>query len=219
MSRLNVATLCIGLWSRRSLYLQLACTCTLPLRRKCLQFKTAQLTRPCCRQVPGALGAAGEKYGGVILGVTVLKTLIAWLAPDLARTVRMWRQFLPIYLRCRWTKWRYQEARGYTVRVSHPSVVMRNPLHTSYCSSVAVAEPSEAETNWTFEFGPSKGSFSWTFDSYTYTNIEGCYRDQHAARDSAAFALSYFQGKDTCSFRERECHFKNSFTAARSVVV
>ena len=70
-------------------------------------------------QVPAALWAAGHKYSGVVLGVSILKSLAGWLAPDLARTVRMWRQFLPIYFRCRWTKWRYQEARGYTVEVSH----------------------------------------------------------------------------------------------------
>jgi hypothetical protein len=80
-------------------------------------------------QVPAALWAAGHKYSGVILGVSILKSLAGWLAPDLARTVRMWRQFLPIYFRCRWTKWRYQEARGYTVEVSHLLLTVMTKRH------------------------------------------------------------------------------------------
>ena len=34
------------------------------------------------------------------------------VAPDAARTARFWSLFLPIYLRYRWTKWRYQEIKG-----------------------------------------------------------------------------------------------------------
>jgi hypothetical protein len=58
-----------------------------------------------------------SKFGGVILGYVVAKTVVSRLLPDLARTLRMWRQFMPIYVRCRWTGWRYQEAKGYSSQV------------------------------------------------------------------------------------------------------
>ncbi len=60
----------------------------------------------------------GKRYGNAIIGVTLIKCLAAWVMPDVARTVRMWRRFLPIYLRYRWTTWRYQESRGYTAQAS-----------------------------------------------------------------------------------------------------
>lgn len=69
-------------------------------------------------QVPRTLAAVGNKYGNAIIGAALMKSLAVWLLPDVARTVRMWRRFLPIYLRYRWTTWRYQEARGYTTQAS-----------------------------------------------------------------------------------------------------
>lgn len=69
-------------------------------------------------QVPRLLAAVGNKHGNAIIGAALMKSLAVWLMPDVARTVRMWRRFLPIYLRYRWTTWRYQEARGYTAQAS-----------------------------------------------------------------------------------------------------
>ncbi|BDA51611.1 Protein ACTIVITY OF BC1 COMPLEX KINASE 8, chloroplastic [Coccomyxa sp. Obi] len=68
------------------------------------------------RKVPGVLAAVGKKFGSAIIGVALLKSLAVWLMPDVARTVRMWRRFLPIYLRYRWTTWRYQEGRDYSAQ-------------------------------------------------------------------------------------------------------
>ena len=69
-------------------------------------------------QVPGAaLSSVGRRYSSIIGGLTVAKHLAARLLPDGARTVRMWRQFLPIYVRCKWTAWRYQEAKGHSAQV------------------------------------------------------------------------------------------------------
>ncbi|CAL8465766.1 g5302 [Coccomyxa elongata] len=68
------------------------------------------------RKVPRMLAAVGNRYGTAIIGAALIKSLAVWLMPDVARTVHMWRRFLPIYLRYRWTTWRYQEARGYTAQ-------------------------------------------------------------------------------------------------------
>lgn len=62
------------------------------------------------------VAAAGVRYSGVILGALVLKYVIERLLPDVARTLRMWRQFMPIYIRYRWTSWRYQTAKGYSMQ-------------------------------------------------------------------------------------------------------
>ena len=71
-----------------------------------------------CVQAPGAaLSSVAQRYSSIIGGLTVAKRLAAKLLPDGARTVRMWRQFLPIYVRCKWTAWRYQEAKGCPAQV------------------------------------------------------------------------------------------------------
>ena len=74
-------------------------------------------------QVQGAaLSSVAKRYSGIIGGLTVAKHLAAKLLPDVARTVRMWRQFLPIYVRCKWTAWRYQEAKGCPAQVCTSSL-------------------------------------------------------------------------------------------------
>jgi hypothetical protein len=74
-------------------------------------------------QVQGAaLSSVAKRYSGIIGGLTVAKHLAAKLLPDGARTVRMWRQFLPIYVRCKWTAWRYQEAKGCPAQVCTSSL-------------------------------------------------------------------------------------------------
>jgi hypothetical protein len=65
-------------------------------------------------QVHAALDAALQRYSGPVLGLSIAKALLARLLPDATRTVRMWRMFLPIWVRCRWLKWRVREERGYT---------------------------------------------------------------------------------------------------------
>ncbi|CAL5224036.1 g6658 [Coccomyxa viridis] len=62
--------------------------------------------------VPAVVRSAASSYSSIVIGFTVAKFLVCKLMPDAARTCRMWRQFLPIYLRCKWTAWRYQESRG-----------------------------------------------------------------------------------------------------------
>lgn len=68
-------------------------------------------------QVPAPVLSAAGSYSGLIIGFTIAKRLVSRLLPDVARTCRMWRQFLPIYLRCKWTAFRNQESKGFTAQV------------------------------------------------------------------------------------------------------
>ena len=54
--------------------------------------------------VPAAAGAAG--WG-----------LLRLCAPDMARSMRMWRQFTPIYLRYLWTRWRCRKESSMNLEV------------------------------------------------------------------------------------------------------
>ena len=79
-------------------------------------------------QVPAAVRSAAGKYSGLIGGVTLAQRLAGWLLPDVARTLRMWRLFLPIYARCKWTAWRYQESKGHSAQVHTSSLTSYSAL-------------------------------------------------------------------------------------------
>ena len=72
---------------------------------------------PALLQVPAAVHSAAGSYSNLVIVFTAAKRLVCKLLPDVARTCRMWRQFLPIYVRCKWTAWRYQESRGFSAEV------------------------------------------------------------------------------------------------------
>lgn len=56
---------------------------------------------------------AGRALAPAALARTLGGAALAAAAPDTARTLRMWGQFLPVYLRYRWTKHRFScDARG-----------------------------------------------------------------------------------------------------------
>jgi len=90
-------------------------------------------------QVPRVLAAAGARYSNMILGALVLKSVMERLLPDVARTLRMWRQFMPIYIRYRWTGWRYQTAKGYSMQVRPCAAWILHSTHSHMASNCAKA--------------------------------------------------------------------------------
>ena len=85
------------------------------------------MSLPPCMQVPAAVHSAAGSYSSLVIGCTVAKRLVSKVLPDVARTCRMWRQFLPIYMRCKWTAWRYQESRGWPPKVCAMPLVWHSP--------------------------------------------------------------------------------------------
>ena len=79
------------------------------------------------------LDAILRRHSGAVLAVAVAKALLEKLLPDAARTVRMWRMFLPIWARCRWTKWRAQEAKGCSKAQVHTHPRSCLLLFSSHC--------------------------------------------------------------------------------------
>ncbi len=79
--------------------------------------------------------SVASSYSSLVIGFTVAKRLVCELLPDVARTCRMWRQFLPIYLRCKWTAWRYQESRGCSPEVCTMSLGVQFPCCMELSSS------------------------------------------------------------------------------------
>lgn len=92
-------------------------------------------------QVPAAVRSAAGDYSGLIGGITLAQRLAGWLLPDVVRTLRMWRRFLPIYVRCKWTAWRYQESKGHSAQVL-------TSILTSYNAPIARCTPPAACLCW-----------------------------------------------------------------------
>ena len=99
-------------------------------------------------QVPAAMRSAAGNYSGLIGGITLAQRLAGWLLPDVTRTLRMWRQFLPIYVRCKWTAWRYQESKGHSARVHTSSLTSHSALIARWTPPAARWTPPAACMCW-----------------------------------------------------------------------
>ena len=68
-------------------------------------------------QVPHSLDRLAQWLCPQVVVVTVALQVMRHIFPDLHRTCRFWRGYLPIHVRYVFTKLKYQEARGYTREV------------------------------------------------------------------------------------------------------
>eukprot|EP00884_Botryococcus_braunii_P006323 jgi/Botrbrau1/15692/Bobra.4_1s0069.1 len=79
-------------------------------------ISAAWLLVPLQQLVPSHAKSITDRACRSVLIAEAAGRLTAFVSPDIARTYRMWRQFLPMWLRYRWTYWRYQECHGYTLQ-------------------------------------------------------------------------------------------------------
>ena len=71
---------------------------------------------------------------------------LTWLAslamPDVSRSVKMWRMFLPIYMKCKWTKLKYQKTNGYSWKVLQGTLSMTPKLRLIWSAGRTQLQPS-----------------------------------------------------------------------------
>ncbi|KAK9822468.1 hypothetical protein WJX81_005700 [Elliptochloris bilobata] len=69
---------------------------------------------------PGVRSGLAKRFArhlrNTLLFTGALGPPLRLLAPDISRTARFWSRFMPIYLRYKWTKWRFQEQRGFSAK-------------------------------------------------------------------------------------------------------